>query len=611
MRRLRCRFPYEPWCCSCCGELVEGKAPVSVVAGLACEKCVDLGRRGEPYVPLTVRMVNPRDELEQRSIVAVSMRDRRCVTEQGETFDLEGLVARVRERKPGELGRRGQLRARLPERLEAAFIVTDNGLDLLSFLDHSDVADSPLWQWQAALRAPSAWRPEARSKSRAEFVVPKPARFGYASRRGQHKRAKGRALWWELIDVHTFCELPDGWGEPDAIELLRFGLDLRAWANEQRLPVLTSASSYGSRLLRDARFGAGWRRKVPAATNRALRAKLPGNHYQLLGATGMTHASVHKLDQHAAHHYAAATARFPHPDLLEATGWYRRPAPREGASTERDGGAVEGLSADWYELLRRPGIFTMAIHVDELTAIDSLMIPALRHAGTHWRTVTSVELEHIARLRQQGHRIGLGDIWCAWTSPEVDERLNEFAWWATERIDRATPATRRWMKPALLAAYGMLAAKPRRFRNVWCWCSQPEGAVGFQTRYGALVGYEKAGKRERESQTANVLWRALIESSVRLESLTFAQRLRADGFRPVAVYADAVFVAGDGEPATPVPWRYEGVVHDLTFETPSRYRSREETRLPGTRRRDAWQGVHGGRITTAPEPGGETITTKG
>lgn len=611
MIRLRCRFPFDPWRCSCCGKLIEGRAPHSYLAGLACDGCLDRGIRGEPFIPLTVKPANPTARPEARQIVAVCMRDQRCVTEHGETFGLEGLVERIRERKPGELGRKGTLRPGMPERLDPCFVVTDHGLDLLGYLEHSRAAESRMWNWNNALRAPSAWRPEARSRSRAVFVEPRPVRFGYASRNGGEKRAKCRARWYELLDVNHFCELPGGWGNPDAIELLRFGVELREWANREHLPMLTSASAYGSRLLRDARFGGGWRRKVPAATNAALRSKLPGNHYQLLTPTGRTLETVHKFDQHAAHHHAALVTRFPDADELEVSGWFRRPPPREGARVTRQAtGAIEGLSDRARELLARPGVFTLAIHVDERIALDKLTIPALRHPGTSWRTVTSVELAHIRELRDQGYRIGLGDIWCAWTSPATDDRLNEFAWWATERISAATAKQKRWLKPALLAAYGMLAAKPRRFRNVWRWCSNPDGAVGFPTRYGQLFGYERASKRERESQTANVLWRALIESSVRLESLRFAQHLRAGGMRPLSIYADAVFAAGDLDDfrqlarvsAVPAPWRYEGVIHDLSFESPSRYRAREETRLPGTRRRESWAGYRGGRQLAAPGP---------
>ena len=576
MRRLRCRYPFERWDCSVCGEL-QSRPPVSVLAGLACEDCIDHGYRGEPFIPLTVGPSRPAVKPDYRPMFAVCMRDENVLTEAGELFELSQLPARLRERKPGESGRR-----RLeppPEQLPAGIVVTDHGVELVGYLEQSELRKDPLFNWQLGLRSHSAWRPEAGSRSRFEFVVPKPTRFGFASQRGGRRRAKGRARWYQLLDVAMFCELPDGWGEPDVRELLEFGASLRSWANENQLPVLASASAYGSRLLRDSRFGGGWHRKVPASTNARIRPLLPGNHYQLMGDAAIYNAA-HKLDQKQAHHHAALVTRFPGPDRLEASGYWRQPAPPDGARMGTRG-PIRAGTAQHAELLEQAGVFHVALSVPELVAIDSLAIPQLRKPGRRWQTLTSVEIDHVRGMRDQGVRIL--DIWCCWTSPDDDDRLREYAFWSGEQLAHAG-ATRAWLKPLLLAAYGMLAVKPSRFRNAWRWCGRPDGAIGWQTRYGALVGYEKSGRRERESSTANVIWRALIESQVRLESLRFAQQLRELRFRPISIYADAVFALGDGTPPAPIPWRYEGLIHHLQFESASRYRSREETRLPGSPR---------------------------
>lgn len=581
VRRLRCRPPYERWDCSCCGE-EQKRPPASTLAGLVCEPCLDLGRKGEPFIPLTVRMVRPLPEPDSRPIVAVSTREQLAITEDGETFDLPGLVERIRDRKRGEHGRGRYVPP--PERIPPAVVLTDHALDLLAYLEHSKAADSPFWQWQVSIRSGTAWRPEARSRRPREFLTPRPIRFGYASHDAKGKpRAKGRAHWYLLLDVTAFCELPDGWGEPDARELLAFGLDLRAWANREHLPILATVSAYGSRLLRDSRFGGGWRRKVPAATNRRIRRLLPGNHYQLLGRVGRSYPTAHKWDQHAAHHHAALISRFPHPDQLDARGWFRRPAPEPGTPMLYRGAIHAGTPAH-RQLLSEPGMFVLAIKVPEQLAIDPLVIPALRTPGTSWQHVTSAELPAI----REHPDVKLLDIFACWTSPEDDDRLREYAWWSGEQLDAAgTSPARLWLKPLLLAAYGMLAARPQRFRNGWRWCHQPDGMIGWQTRHGQLVALERATSKEREPQTANVLARAIIESQVRAESLAHARRLRTAGLRPVAVYADAVFAVGRvtaPETLSPAPWRHEGIIHDLTFESPGRYRSREETRLPGVPR---------------------------
>jgi hypothetical protein len=231
-------------------------------------------------------------------------------------------------------------------------------------------------------------------------------------------------------------------------------------------------------------------------------------------------------------------------------------------------------------------MFTIAVSVPERVAIDSLQLPQLRKVGRHWQTFTSVELDHVRRLRPDGVR--LLDIWCAWTSPTDDDRLREYALWSGQQLAAASPSERKWLKPLLLSTYGMLAVRPSKFRSGFRWCKRPDGAVGWPTRFGTLVGLERSGRHEREPQATNVLWRALIESRVRLESLTFARELRLAGIRPIAVYADAVFATAANssieETVWRAPWRYEGTVTDLIFESAGRYRSREETRLPGSPR---------------------------
>lgn len=577
-RRLRVRWPYEPWQCSCCG-VEQQKPPPSVGGGLACGHCLDLGRRGEPWIPLSVRPLAPKVKRDERPIVAVSMRLERCALDTGEAFDLAELVDRVRERKPGELGAPGIGRDPLPDRLPPAIVITDHALDLLGRLEHSAAADSPFWQWQVSIRAQGAWRPEASAQGRSRgFLTAKPVRFGYASRRGGQKRAKARAHWYSLIDPAMFCELPGGWPELNLTDLIEFGTALRAWSNEAGLPVFAGVSSYGSRLLKDARFNPRWRRKVPAATNRRLRPLLPGNHYQLLARTDQTIARAHKYDQRSAHHHAALTSRFPDADLLDARGWFRRPAPPAGAPFDRRG-PIRAGSAEWAGLLDHAGAFVIAVNVPELVAIDALTIPPLRTPGRSWQTLTSVEIQH---ARQLG--VHLLDVWCCWTSPEDDDRLREYAFWAGHELERATGRARQWLKPLLLAAYGMLAVKPSRFRNAWRWAYRGDGAVGFDTSFGTVVGQERSARRDSEAQATNVLWRAIIESRVRLESLTFAQSLRQTGRRPIAIYADAVFTTGHGLESPPAPWAYKGTIHDLSFDSPQRYRAREELRLPGTPR---------------------------
>lgn len=570
MKRVVCRGWGIEWECSCCGRLVEGAAPSATMRGLACDDCLDHNLCGEPFIPLTVKMVDRKAKPDARPVIAVCVRDFTCLLETGETFPLEELPRRLRDRSHG-----GANKFEDPP-LPPAIVVTDQGVDLLAWLDGSELAEDPFWQWQVALTEMSAWRPEARSQRvRAVSLQPRPLRFGFASRMNGRRRAHGAARWYQLVDVHRFVELPGGWGECDMRDLMKFGVELRDWCNRAGVPVGSSASAIGGRLLRDSRFGDGWRRKVPAATNARARKLLPGNHYQLLTAADKRIPEAHKWDMARAHHWAALNVRFPHPDTLDVRGFFRH-APTDGSGFFRTG------SRAWKRELERPGMFIVRVDVPERVTLDPLVLPMLRRPGRRWVGLSSEEIEEVRRLG-----VDLGDIWCSWTAEDTDERLNEYSFWAQRELQQADAP--RWLKPALLAAYGLLAAKPRGYRAAWRKVHRPAGGIGWNTAHGVLLGVEVEPGRPREPQTANVVWRCLIESRVRLEAIRFARDLRAARLRPVAIYADAVFATGDipGTHGVPPPWRYEGVIHDLTFDGPSRYRSREETRLPGIpRRRD-------------------------
>jgi hypothetical protein len=567
--RLVTRGPAVAWTCGPCGA-EQTAAPSGDT--LTCDACFDAGYRGEPYIPLIVKMTAPKRTSEMRPILAVCMREMTVLTEDGEMFSVEELAGRLRERRPGE--RAGSI-SDTGEPLPPAIVTVDHGVDLLAWLDNSACADSPFWQWQVALTEMSAWRPEAKARKRSSVSLqPRPMRFGFASRSRGRRRQEGRARWYQMIDVHRFCELPDGWGAPDARELLRFGVSLREWCNANRVPVSSSGSGIGSRLLRDSRFGGGWRRKIPAATNARARTLLTGNHYQLLTVSSKRIEMAHKFDMRRAHHWAALTTGFPHPDTLDAHGWFRHMPHGE------DDGPITMGSPRWETLARSTGLHIVRVFTPKIVAADPLELPQLRRAGRRWVALSSDELAYV---RARGDGVRVGDMWASWSSPDLDDRLNAYSWWAQTALE--APDAEPWLKPALLSVYGLLAARARRYRSAWRWTSQSEGELGWHTPRGMLVGMELPAGREREPAHVNVVWRAMIERRVRMEALRFARSLRDRGMRPVSIYADAVFATGNVDPIIfPVPWRYEGVIHDLAFDGPQRYRAREETRLPGTPR---------------------------
>jgi hypothetical protein len=582
--RVVCRPPFSAWTCSGCNvEFVDCAPPVARM-GLVCQGCLDAGAgMGEPFIPLTVPPRKVKVRPERRMVVAVSVSEGMCLVEREdqapELITLEQLVERLRERPPGRPMTKA---SRDVEQLPPAIVVCEpgSGTDLLGYLNsRSELTSSRFWQWKVSLRDHSPWRPEARSQR--VFTRECVDLFGFASKRGDERRAGGRSRYYQVLDPAQFSDAAGRMvvtGGYEGLEsLLRFGQDVRAFVNEQGLRMATTAAGVAAQLLRDPRFWPAWRRKMPAADNARAREQLPGNHYQLCVDELAPPADAHKLDMHAAHHTTAAFTEMPAADTFRCHGNFKHP-PAAGAAYELDDFPERrGLGR---EILEQHGMFCVALNVRR-AAVGTFSLPAVRQPGRHWRYVFSTELAEILELERR-RLVRIERIEAAWCSPDVDRGLSEYAWWAVDQLRRGDSYRRRWLKPALLAAYGLLAAKPRRHRNAWAWANS-ELSIVIHTRHGDLFGVERATTRARESQTANVIWRCLIESALRAAVLARARELEREGHRVVSLYADAIFTRGD-PPAAPPPWRYEGVRHKLKFYGACHYASVEEVRLPGIKR---------------------------
>lgn len=552
--------------------------------GLVCAGCLEAGLgMGEPFIPLTIA---PRKRIRRedaRPVIAVSMSDGHALTEEDELLTLEQLVERLRERHPGRPMTNAWKDA---EQLPPAIIVTDNSTDLLGYLNAQEaLTDCPFWQFKISLREHSAWRPEAKSPDRV-FTRECVDLFGFASKRGDQRRAGGRARYYQVIDPQHFSDaarrMMAATGMRALEELRELGRDIRAFCNEHGLRMASTAAGIATQLLRGGEFWPRWRRKVPMADNRRAREHLPGNHYQLIDATELDGPQdAHKLDMSNAHHATAFGCQFPSSDLLRAHGKFKRP-PEDGSPyTLGDLGDNRPLSPDRRLMLGQHGMFCLALNVRQKLADDPLALPSLRKAGRHYRYVFSPELPAILAAEREG-LLRLEYVHAAWCSPEVDEGLQEYAWWAVKQLQHGGAYRRRWLKGTLLAAYGLLASRPRRHRSAWRWANSDQELV-IHTRYGDLFCVERATKRERESPTANVIWRGIIEAALRARMLEEARRMREDGHRVLSIYADGLFTAGD-RPASSV-LRYEGVRHALRFYGgATHYDSTEEQRLPGIRR---------------------------
>ena len=493
------------------------------------------------------------------------------------TFDLPLLAV-----GPGEVfcERSGELvdRAELPELLRvhpSALVLCGNPEQLLAQL-HRAFSEEPLWQFRLTpVERTRLLNNEPRTTE--ELIV---NFFGFRRPNG-HKRNR----YFYPVAPGQFCrrsarELdPAGHraGAPYWQLLLTWGERLRAFCQAHDLKPTPTAGGVAAQLLRHPRFYPEPRRKVPRATNEKVRPHLPGNYYELRAEPHRVYAAALYIDQADAHHYAAMTTPVPQADRLQARGRFHS---LSGEPWARPGSRV------WEEVTgRHHGLLQLRVDVPRGVSLGRYVPPAAQRPGERDVFVFTNELPDLLDL-------GVSVRWlsAAWTSPEADQGLQDYARWSVETVHRS-PEDRPWLKPTLLAAYGILAAKPRRLTFGYRTASsgEPQDWYVGPERIAVMA---RSTEREVQSPIASVIQRAMVEAETRRISLELARELEADYGREVlAVYADAVLVRdrrGDPEglPLLPPPWRVKERLTNLVFHTPQAFESLEIQRLPGVPKRD-------------------------
>lgn len=386
------------------------------------------------------------------------------------------------------------------------------------------------------------------------------------------------------IDTLTFLggsvhkAFPDA---PDSMTaLIEWATDVRAFARENGLKVGATTGGLAAQLLRDPRFFPAARRKVPRATNDKARPYLPGNHYELFMDENRTVAKALYLDMTGAHHYAATQVTFPHPDRLYARGAYHTPPT---VVEPREPWARSGRPK-CEAILTSHGLFLLRINVPHglQKTTTSFPPPWLRRpAGLCLAYVYSNELPLLA-----AHGVALEGVEAAWTAGPTDDGLNKYAAWSIEETAAMTPKRKAWAKPALLAAYGLLAARPRNREFGYLHAKRGIPHV-YMTAGGPLEVETLKTSKELDSNIANVIARGMIEAEVRMEVLRLASEIHARGCKILALYADSIILSDDSPlPLLPDHWRVKTSLTRLEFFNPVSFHSEEMTRLPGVPERE-------------------------
>lgn len=461
---------------------------------------------------------------------------------------------------------------------ESSIFVCENAPAILIELNEL-FGNMPGWQWRVTpveRRKFKAFRTDRPTETRDVIVN----YFGFRFPHGQ----KYRTFYHYPLDTMTFLGGSISKAFPDHADpvraLIDWGTDVRDFARENNLKVSPTTGGLAAQLLRDPRFFPANRRKVPRATNDRARPQLPGNHYELFVPENRTIKGALYLDMTGAHHYAAEQVTFPDPNRLYARGYFRDP-PEDVIGRKVWARAHSPLCDS---ILHTQGLFLVRLQIPHhLQRSQNLFPPPWlrRPSGTRLAYVYSNELPMIEQFGAV-----LDGVEAAWTSSLTDSGLNRYARWSRTTTDSMKAFRKAWAKPALLSAYGMLAARPRRREFGYREAERGEDHI-YMTSGGPLQVKALMTNHEQDSVIANVIARGMIEAQVRMEVLALAAELHSRGCKIIALYADSIILTDDSPlPLLPDHWRVKSTLSHLEFFNPVSFRSDEMIRLPGVPARD-------------------------
>lgn len=490
------------------------------------------------------RIVKPRNRTPRR-LPVVAIAGGKVLTEDGQLLSIDELVDQLVTWGP------------------TLFAIDNAGDFIAGWLDPVfRVRYNKSWQWRASAQErnicnPNGTKIAARVSTTIHYMGWKGGTF--------HKVIDPVGMYGRKLEEIW----PDEWpGQPQWVRMLNWAVALRDYCDKQGIEVKPTLGAIGAQFLTDRQFYPNARRKVPAATNAAVREELPGNHYDLRAtAEPGTEFTAHYLDQQRAHHYHARSTPMPHADHLYAYG-------------------------DFHELKRvsfqhpRPGF--MGLYCLDLKCVGIPRFSWIRHTYDYTDRleyqlekvfVYSNELPH---LLDMGYEV-IG-IRAAWGGFKRDEGIARYAAWAEKQLDDYGDPP--WLKQLLLATYGTLATRPKEHDSVFRIASTGENVLLF-TGANRLEGLRVKGRRKLEPRIANVLHRGMIEAGCRSDSVGLAQWLDGLGYNVLSIYADAVMVEADDDkplPTIPDPWRSKETLTYLQFINQQAFSSSQMTKLPGVSR---------------------------
>lgn len=378
--------------------------------------------------------------------------------------------------------------------------------------------------------------------------------YRHAKAWSQGKRYRPGSVKWVVLNLELFCESTD---------IEQAGRALVELAERRGISPRTSPGAFGAAMLRAS---SEWNRKrtpAPWFISEAAREQLPGNFYIRRAGYNSVQGAYY-LDQKSSHHSIVSSIGMPHPKYLHARGHYR---------------AVEdGRTPPWKESLpdAQIGMVRAVIECDFLPdSVRHLYPPWAHESGKHSRWIWTPELRLFDR------RIRLRWISASLTSCRADPVLQEYADWSLSQLARDDAHAS--IKPALLAAYGMLAVRSRQKITHYSVHGRTKPARAEVVKLPLLPKvYRSTVESRRVPSIQNVVARGVIEAECRARSIELARRLESEGREVVHIYADGLIVACDALPLDlPEYWSVKMSLSEVSGPEDNQIVSREIVRLPG------------------------------
>lgn len=391
------------------------------------------------------------------------------------------------------------------------------------------------------------------------------SRLTYRFPKGRNGGARPRTQKWRILNLELFCEFSE-----DPAEIDRATQSLISLAVRRGIKLPYSPGSFGGKLLRASPEWQQKRKPAPRFISEAARDHLPGNHYALRYGFKRVKQAIY-LDQKSSHHTICSQIALPHPHFLRARGRFR---------------AVErGESPRWkvtQDLLNDQGHTGVLIaRVDCRRIVDSH-----RHLYPRWAQESGEKDVWLwtPELRLLGHnfynKVKLIHISAGLTSYRRDVALTEYANWALQQLSGSFhPA----VKPALLAAYGMLGVRARKGTDIYTVHGRGPSPRSEVVKLPLVDGpvYKSTVGRKWTPSIQNVVARGVIEAETMVRSLEYARSLELEKVPVLQVYADGLIVDTDRPGFMPAGWRWVGNLSNLSARTSNSVISDNLVRMPG------------------------------